>query len=79
MTGATSDTRPSHDHRLRQALLAWGVFIVLAVLINGTIPFILGYDLHAWTGSTIKMLLFSLLIYSGMFLVVPLGVIKGWR
>lgn len=69
----------STDPRPRQALIAWGAFMVLAVLLNGTIPFILGRDLHAWTESTTKFILFSLLIYGGIFLVVPLWLTKGWQ
>jgi len=69
----------SPEQRPRQALFAWGAFMILAVLINGTLPFILGYDLHAWTGSTTKIILFSLLIYGGVFLVVPLVTTKGWQ
>ncbi len=67
------------DQRPRQAILAWGVFMTLAVLINGTIPFMLGYDLRAWSSSITKVILFSLLIYGGVFLVVPLVVTKGWH
>jgi hypothetical protein len=67
------------DPRPRQALIAWGAFMLLAVLLNGTIPFILGRDLHAWTESTTKFILFSLLIYGGIFLVVPLWLTKGWQ
>jgi hypothetical protein len=67
------------DRRLRQALVVWFAFIIMAVLINGTIPFLLGYDLHAWTYSTAKIVLFSLLIYAGMFLFIPLILVNGWR
>ncbi|OGO33299.1 MAG: hypothetical protein A2Z16_11450 [Chloroflexi bacterium RBG_16_54_18] len=68
----------SPEQRLRQAIIAWGVFILVAVLINGTIPFVLGYDLHAWSNSIVKVVLFSLLIYAGLFLVVPVVITKGW-
>lgn len=54
----------SSEQRPRQAMIAWGVFIFLAVLINGTVPFVLGYDLHAWSNSIVKVVLFSLLIYA---------------
>lgn len=69
----------STDPRPRQALIAWGIFMILLVLFNGTIPFFLGRDLHAWTGSTIKVVLLSLFVYGGMFLVVPLWLTKGWQ
>jgi hypothetical protein len=65
--------------RSRQALLLWGVFIVLVVVINGTIPFLLGADLHAWTGSTFKSILLSFVVYAVLFLAVPLVLIKGWE
>ena len=61
-----------------QALYLWGGFIVLAVIINGTIPFILGFDLHTWTYSQLKEAAFNLIIYGGLFLVVPLTLTKGW-
>jgi hypothetical protein len=69
----------SSSPRPRQALIGWLVFIVVAILINGTIPFVLGRDLHEWTSSTNKAILFSLLIYSGVFLFYPLVTVKGWR
>jgi hypothetical protein len=61
-----------------QALYLWGVFIALAVIINGTIPFILGFDLHIWTYSPLKDVAYNLIIYGGLFLVVPLVLAKGW-
>jgi hypothetical protein len=61
-----------------QALYLWGVFIVLAVIINGTIPFMLGFDLHTWTYSPLKDVAFNLIIYGGLFLVVPIVITKGW-
>ncbi len=67
-----------NDRQWRQALLVWIVFFVLLVLFNGTIPFALGVDLHAWTTSPIKSILFGLIFYAGMFLAVPLTLIKGW-
>ena len=65
------------DVRFRQALILWGTFFALNVVLNGTIPFILGADLHAWTASTAKAILFPLLIYGVLFLVVPLMLTKG--
>lgn len=75
----TSRTDSRTEKRTQQALIAWGVFFVLAVLINGTVPFILGYDLQEWTNSITKVILFSLIIYAGLFLVVPLVSVKGWH
>ena len=62
----------------RQALMLWGVYIVLAILINGTIPFVLGKDLRMWTASPAKDFLFNLIQYGIMFLVLPLILTKGW-
>jgi hypothetical protein len=61
----------------KQALLLWGVFFITAILLNGTIPFLFGADLHAWTFSPLKDVLFNLLVYSGLFLVAPLALTKG--
>ncbi len=61
-----------------QALFVWGVFIALAVIINGTVPFIFGIDLHSWTYSPLKDVTFNFIIYGGLFLVVPLVLTKGW-
>ena len=63
--------------RSRQALILWGIFIALVVLFNGTIPFLLGVDLHAWTGSPIKSVLFAFVFYAVLFFAVPLILIKG--
>ena len=62
-----------------QALLLWGAFIIAAVLLNGTLPFLLGRDLHAWTASPVKDAAFNLVIYGGVFLVAPLVLTKGWE
>ncbi len=70
---------PEITRRAREALLVWGVFIALAIALNGTIPFILGVDLHAWSQSMAKEILFRLVLYAGLFLVVPLILIKGWE
>ncbi len=67
------------DRRAMQGLLVWGVFFVLLVAINGTIPFLLGADLHAWTGSLVKALLIDIVIYAGLFLIVPMVLTKGWE
>lgn len=66
------------DRRAKQALIVWVVFILLNILLNGTIPFLLGRDLHAWTISPIKNLLFNVVQYGIMFLVIPLILTKGW-
>lgn len=63
--------------RAWQAQSLWGIFIVLSVIINGTIPFALGTDLHAWTYSETKALIVGLVIYAGLFLMAPLILIKG--
>lgn len=64
--------------RLKQALFWWGVYFAVTVLINGTLLFLLGWDLHGWSYSAGKDLLVNLLVYSGLFLVVPLILTKGW-
>lgn len=66
------------EAQYKQALYAWGVFFVLIVLINGTIPFIMGVDLHAWTSSPLKDMTINLLVYAVLFLIVPLILSKGW-
>jgi hypothetical protein len=60
-------------------LLLWGIFFVTAVLINGTVPFMLGVDVHAWTQSAAKSVLLSFVVYAVLFLAVPLVLIKGWE
>jgi hypothetical protein len=65
-------------HRARQAFLLWCLFFLLAVIFNGTVPFLLGADLHAWTFSPVKSVLFALLFYAVLFLAVPLILLKGW-
>jgi hypothetical protein len=74
------ENEPTTDFQRQsmQALFVWGVFIALAVIINGTIPFILGFDLRTWTYSPLKEVAFNLIIYGGLFLVVPLVLTKGW-
>ena len=66
------------EQRARQALILWGVYIVLNIFLNGTIPFLLGKDMHAWTASPIKDVLINLIPYSVVFLVAPLILTKGW-
>jgi membrane protease YdiL (CAAX protease family) len=67
------------DQRARQALILWGVYIVLTILINGTIQFALGKDMHAWTASPLKDVLANLIVYGLIFLVAPLMLTKGWN
>lgn len=69
----------SDAHPTRQAVIVWCVFIVLNVAINGTIPFVLGHDLRAWSTSPVQSLLFGFVQYGIMFTVVPLILIKGWE
>ncbi len=61
----------------RQAIKVWLLFFAILVTINGTVPFILGYDMHAWISSPTKLLLGNFAIYGGLFLVLPLLLIKG--
>ena len=62
-----------------QALGLWLVFFVANILINGTLPFALGRDLRSWSQSPVKYTLVGFLIYSLLFLVVPLVLLKGWE
>ncbi len=71
----TTLDQPRIADRSRPALLLWGVFFVLAVLVNGTVPFILGVDLHAWTQSPVKSVLLAFVFYAVLFLAVPLMLI----
>jgi len=63
----------------RQALIVWIIFFALNILINGTIPFALGADMHAWKDSPASNILFGFVQYGVMFTVVPLILIKGWE
>ena len=67
------------NRQMWRGLSVWGLFIVLNIIINGTIPFVLGADLHDWTYSITKNILFSVLLYYGVFLVIPLILTKGWQ
>ena len=69
----------NENKRANQALIVWVAFIFTAILINGTIPFVLGKDMHAWTASPLKDVLFSILCYSVIYLVVPLLLVKKWE
>lgn len=70
---------PNESQRATQALILWTLFIITAILINGTIPLILGKDMHAWTASPIKDMLFNLITYSGVFLVAPVLLTQKWE
>lgn len=72
-------TPEEKDRRAGQALAVWVVFIVLLVLVNGTVPFMLGVDVRAWTSSLAKASAFDLIFYAGFFLIVPLILTKGWK
>ena len=76
---ATTIDQPNLAHQSKQAVLLWCVFFVLVVVLNGTILFVLGVDLHAWTQSIVKSVLFAFVFYSVLFLAVPLVLIKGWK
>jgi len=62
-----------------QALLLWLAFILASILINATIPFMLGADVRTWTDSAAKYILSGLVIYGGLFLIAPLVLAKGWQ
>ena len=62
----------------RQAVIVWSIFLAINILLNGTVQFALGMDLHAWVNSSAHSILFGLVQYAFMFLVVPLVLIKGW-
>ncbi len=75
----TSDAlTPPADRPARQAIIIWLIFFGCLALLNGTIPFLLGRDLHAWTVSPAKHYLLSLLIYGGLCFIAPLILVKGW-
>jgi hypothetical protein len=42
-------------------------------------PVCLGVDLQGWTYSIAKDILFGLIVYGGVFLVIPLILVKGWQ
>jgi len=63
--------------RAWQALAVWGVFIAFAIIVNGTIPFVFVFDMHAWTYSATKSIIFHLVGYVVLFMVVPVILTKG--
>lgn len=74
----TAANRALHLDHSKQAIFLWFIFILLAILFNGTIPFLLGADLHTWTTSVTKSIFFAFLFYAVLFLAVPLILLKGW-
>lgn len=60
----------------RQVLWLWGTFFCLALVLNGTLPFVAGGDLHAWTYSPAKDVLFGLVVYGGLFMAGPVLLVK---
>ena len=67
------------DQRARQALILWGVFIGINILLNGTILFTMGKDVSVWTASALKDVLYNFIQYGLVFLVAPLILTKGWE
>jgi hypothetical protein len=55
--------------RAWEALAVWGVFIAFAVIVNATIPFAFGVDVHAWNYSATKSSIFHLVGYAGLFMM----------
>jgi hypothetical protein len=76
---ANKERSADMSRRARQAAVLWLVFIFIAIILNGTIPFILGIDLHSWTSSITKSILVSAIIYAALFLVAPLILEKSWE
>jgi hypothetical protein len=77
-TAPEAKSQPEAAHQARIALGVWVTFFCVNVLLNGTIPFALGNDLRSWTYSLAKDVLYHAVIYAGLFLLVPLIVVKGW-
>jgi hypothetical protein len=75
----TSAVRTSPPDQSRAAIGVWCLFFALLVLFNGTIPFLAGVDLRAWTASPVKSVLFAFAFYALLFLAVPLVLLKGWN
>ena len=73
--------QPSTDQalRLKRALGLWGVYFITTLLVNGSLLYLLGVDLHAWSYSPLKDLLVNLSIYGVLFLVAPLVLTVGWE
>ena len=71
-------TRSEVTRQAVQAFWLWFAFFVVNCLINATLLFILGRDVHAWIYSQAKFSLAGLVVYGGFFLVGPLMLVKGW-
>ena len=74
---ATSGSTAPGNRHAKEALGLWAVYFTVAVLTNGTIPFLLGANVRAWTVSLTKDVIVHVAIYAGLFLVVPLLLVKG--
>lgn len=61
----------------RRALWLWLAFFGVAVVLNGTVPFAAGRDLHAWSDSRLKSALFGVLVYGALFMAGPVVLEKG--
>ena len=72
------DIRSTATRDAVQVLSIWVAYFIVNILLNATIPFILGSDVHAWTASPVKFILAGLIVYGGFFLVAPLVIVKGW-
>lgn len=72
-----SSGTPRASRSALEALGVWMLFLLACVLINASIPFALGADVSAWTGSWQKSILFGAVIYGLLFLVVPVLLVKG--
>lgn len=72
------EDQKNHD-KFYLAIKIWLVFIALLIFINDLIPLIFGLNLYSWTYSIFKNFLFSVVIYAGVFLVVPIIMVKGWE
>jgi hypothetical protein len=77
--GKDSKLDPDRGREFRQALWLWCLFFIATVCMNGTVFFLLGYDLHAWTSSVPKAGLLFFVNYGMIFLMAPLILLKGWK
>lgn len=71
--------RTQASRQAKEAALLWLVYMLVNVLINATIPFIAGSDVHAWTYSTAKLFLSGVIVYGILFLAAPLTIARGWQ
>ena len=70
---------PNISAKVWQALGAWCLFILLAILVNRVFPIIFRLDTYTWTYSAAKSILFRFFIYGGVFFLLPLLLEKGWQ